>query len=181
MAIHEIANVEYAAHGKAMAGDTRVPEGKVGGVVASEAATGYGDAIMASVLADARVKLFHQQPVVQGMLPCSFSGRYSLIVPAFGIDAVRAVDLYFSIFEKPSGCLDEPLIFVLVIAALGGRKEDYGIACMPEYEHLKVSAKRGGMPFMIFFPQVHINYTCTYVTGKPNLTKKRQIPIMNYI
>lgn len=64
VSVHKAADVEDAAHGKAIAGDTRVPECEIGRMIASEAAAGGSDAIVSRVMADPWIDLFQQQPVV---------------------------------------------------------------------------------------------------------------------
>jgi hypothetical protein len=151
ISIYETADVKNAAHREAMAGDSRVPESEIGCMIASEAAAGRGNTVVSCLMANSWIYVFQKKLIVQSMLVSSFAGRDGFVVPALGVDAVGAIDLYFPVFQEPSGCFDEALILVLVVAALGSGEKDDGVARMAESQHLKFPANGGGVPSMVFF------------------------------
>ena len=82
-----------------------------------------------------------------------------LVVPTEGVEAIGAIDLYFPVFEEPAGRLDETHVFILVVGAFGSREQDHRVTRITEYEHFEIPVDDRGVPFMIFFTQIHI--TCT--------------------
>jgi hypothetical protein len=91
-------------------------------MVSSKAAAGDGDTGIAGLVADSGQDFFQQETIIEGMMPGPLPRGDRFVIPAPGIDAIRAIDLYLSAFEEPVGCPDQSLVLVLVIGALGGRE-----------------------------------------------------------
>src|SRR5882724_3470373 len=126
-------------------------EGEIHGMITSEAASCQGHARIARFIQRPAADLVEQQPVIKRMVMGTLSGRNGFIIPAHRIQAVGAIDLYLSVLQEPTGRVDQALVLILVIAALGGGEKDQRMTCMTEYEHFEISSDDRGMPFMIFF------------------------------
>lgn len=155
IAIGKGADFEDAAHREAMRREGGVTEGEIRGVVSPEAAAGGGDAGAAGFADGTGDDLVEDEPVVEGLVPGAICGGDRLVVPAEGVEAVGAIDLYFSVLEEPAGGFDEAHVLILVVASFGGREQDQRVTGIAEYEHFELPLDDGGEPFMIFFVQIH--------------------------
>src|SRR5579859_2278732 len=124
----EGADIKDTAHGKTIADEAGMAEGEIRGVIPAEAATGYGYAAVTRLMDGAWEYFFEDQPVIVGVPPGSFGRGHRFIIPAFRVEAIRAVDLYLAVLEEPAGGPDEALVFILVVGSTGGGEEDDGIA-----------------------------------------------------
>src|SRR5947209_12538324 len=79
----------------------------------------------------------------------------SFVIKALEIDRVRAVNGDLTVVDVPGDGINESEIFVLVIAAEGGRKQNQRhAATVAEGEHLKLAAQVRRVPFNVTF--VHL-------------------------
>ena len=117
VAVYKGPDIEYPAHGKAMRGEGGMTAGKIHGMVSAEAAAGDGDPVAARLADGAGYDLVQDQLVIKRLMPGPAGRGDGLIVPAVGIEAVRAIDLYFSVVQEPACGFNEALVFVLVIGA----------------------------------------------------------------
>src|SRR5579863_4881012 len=130
-------------------------EGEIGCVVSAKAAACDCYAVTAGFAGGPGYDLFQDEPIIEGLIPGAVGRRDCLIVPTVGVEAVGAVNLDLPVLEEPPGGLDQAHVFVLVVGALGGREEDQGVTGVTEYEHFEVPVDDRGVPFMIFFAQIH--------------------------
>ena len=78
-----------------------------------------------------------------------------LIVEAFEIDRVRAVNGDFAVVDVPGNRADETEIFVFVVTGARSRKNDQReTAASAEGEHFKLATEPGCVPFEVTF--VHL-------------------------
>src|SRR6188768_4014394 len=110
-------NVEGAAKGDERVNELWIPEGEIGGMVATEAAAGDGDAGGIIALADKRQYFFEQVAFIGHVAFDAGAGRDGLVVPAFGIDAVNTESLQLAAFVAVADDTDHVAIFVVVEAA----------------------------------------------------------------
>src|ERR1700754_1614547 len=100
---------------------------------------------MAYFLANAGCQFFQQQVVIPRMAPGPFARRDRSVIPGGSVEAVGAIDLYFSFFKEPAGCFDESLVLTLIIRSFGCGKENNRITCMPEHKHFEILPDGWGM------------------------------------
>lgn len=167
VSVHEGPDIEHTAHGETIAGDGGMPESEVDGVVSAKAAAGNSDAVMTRFFPGPGYDFFQDQSVIKGVVVCPFRRGDRFVIPAERIQAVGAVYFHFPVLEEPAGGFNQSLVFILVVGTLRSREKDQWVAGMTEYEHFKLPADNGGMPFVIFFPYIHIT----------KLLKKTQIAI----
>src|SRR5438105_96785 len=86
-------------------------------------------------------QLFIQHLVIKIIITRPVGGGDPFVVPGKPVEAIRAINFYQTLVNKPPCCIDQPFIFILEIFALRGWEKDDWVAACTEYQHLHIEAK----------------------------------------
>lgn len=129
-------------------------------MIGTKAGTG-GDAKVIGIFGLGEGYYFLDDVILILQMPMSFVAVLDVAVePAFGVDAVDAVDLDPAVFEMFSYRLVHLSVFPVKEATLGGGKHNYAGSRMAPDDQLHVAVEVGAVPFMILSLHLIIAFGC---------------------
>ena len=155
MPIEARADVEDAAQAKEIRNLFGITKGEISGVVAAEATSCYCYTTDAGFVHYTFQYFMAKHAVVGDVVLGPFGRGDVCVVPAVGVDAIRAVDADELFFDEPLQGVDQASFLVLVVAAHGGGEEDEGVAFFSEDQHFEGAAEARGLPLVVLF--MHMN------------------------
>src|SRR6266478_972777 len=135
-----------------MAHQIGVTKRNVRGVIGAETRTAHRHAMARTFAARKIEHITHDHAFVSIMRAHPIRGMNRFVVETFEIDRVRAIDRDFACIDIAANGTDESEVFVLIIPAeRGGKQNQREAAAIAESEHLKLAAQIRRPPFDIAF------------------------------
>ena len=143
-------DVERPAHADAVGHHVGVLEGEVDAMVATEATARHAQLPGLVFPANEGQKLVQDIALVLKVTKYAHARMDAFVVPALGVDSIKAEDLQFPAFDFRGQNADHAAVFVLEKLTHGGWKDDNWRPCMTEDKGLHVAMQFLAVGFVIF-------------------------------
>src|SRR5437588_4076763 len=151
-AVEEIADLERAAQADEMTDGVGLPESDVGGVIRAQTCAADPDPV-GTAFAPREIKYFMHDNIFVGDVSANAIGRVNrFVVKTVEINRIRAIDGHSVVIHEPGDGIDQSKIFVLMVVAKGGWKNNQReTTAITEEQHLKLAAQVRRPPLDVTF------------------------------
>ena len=152
VAVEKRTDVEGTTQTDEVADKIGMAKGDVPGVIGAQAGAAHGHTV-AMTFSSREIEHVAHNNVFVGIVRSHAIGRMNrLVIEAVEIDGVRTVNREFAGIDIAGDRADQAEIFVLIITAEGGWKQNQReTAAIAESEHFKLATQVGCVPFDVAF------------------------------